>query len=69
MPTERQQLDRTQLKRMRYAERKLKEAQRQLARTERSISYWSNVIADLKYKRKRAVQSALWPEEDTSQRL
>jgi hypothetical protein len=65
MPKDKQ-LDQIQLKRMRYAERKLKHAQRQLARTERSISYWSTIIADLKYERTRAVQPPLWPEEDAS---
>ena len=50
---------------MRHAERKLKEAQRQRARTERSISYWSNVITDLKHQRTRAVQPPLWPEDES----
>jgi hypothetical protein len=64
MPIDRH-LDRIQSKRMRHAERKLKEAQRQRAQTERSISYWSNVITDLKHQRTRAVQPPLWPEEDS----
>jgi hypothetical protein len=59
------QLDRIKRKRMRHAERKLKEAQRQRVRTERSILYWSRVIADLKHERTRAVQPPLWPEEDS----
>jgi hypothetical protein len=62
MPIDRQ-LDRIKRKRMRHAERKLKEAQRQRVRTERSILYWSRVIADLKHERTRAVQPPLWPEE------
>jgi hypothetical protein len=64
MPIDRQ-LDRIKRKRMRHAERKLKEAQRQRVRTERSILYWSRVIADLKHERTRAVQPPLWPEEDS----
>ena len=59
------QLDRIQSKRMRHAERKLKEAQRQLARTERSILYWSRIVADLQHDRTRAIQPPLWPEEET----
>jgi hypothetical protein len=50
---------------MRHAERKLKEAQQRMARTERSIAYWSRILADLKYERTRAVQPPLWPEEET----
>jgi hypothetical protein len=50
---------------MRYAERKLEEAQRQLARTERSILYWSRIVADLQHERTRAIQPPLWPEEET----
>jgi hypothetical protein len=49
---------------MRHAERKLKEAQWQLARTERSIQYWSRIVADLKYERTRAIQPPLWPEDE-----
>jgi hypothetical protein len=59
------QLDRTQRQRMRYAERKLKEAQQRLTRTERSIVYWSRIVADLRHERTRAVQPPLWPEDDT----
>jgi len=62
------QLDRVRRKRMRYAERKLKEAQRQLARTERSILYWSRIVADLQHERTRAIQPPLWPEEETDPR-
>ena len=58
-------LDRAQRQRMRYAERKLKEAQQRLTRTERSIVYWSRIVADLKHERTRAVQPPLWPEEET----
>jgi hypothetical protein len=50
---------------MRYAERKLKEAQQRLKRIERSIGYWSRIVADLRHKRTRAVQPPLWPEDDT----
>jgi len=66
MPIDRQ-LDRINRKRMRHAERKLKEAQRRRVRTERSILYWSRVIADLKHEQTRAVQPSLWPEEDSKQ--
>jgi hypothetical protein len=50
---------------MRYAERKLRDAQLRLARTERSILYWSRILADLKHERTRAIQHPLWPEEET----
>jgi hypothetical protein len=56
-------LDPIKRKRMRHAEGKLKEAQRQLARTERSISYWSRIVSDLKHERMRAIQPPLWPED------
>ena len=59
------QLDRAKRQRMRYAERKLKEAQQRLTRTERSIVYWSRIVADLKHERTRAVQPPLWQEDDT----
>jgi len=49
---------------MRLAERKLKEAQQRLARTERSIVYWSRILADLRHERTRAVQPPLWPDEE-----
>jgi hypothetical protein len=58
------QLDRAQRQRLRYAERKLKDAQQRLRRTERSILYWSRILADLKHERTRAIQPPLWPEED-----
>ena len=64
MPIDRN-LDPIKRKRMRLAERKLKEAQQQLARTERSIQYWSRILADLKYERTRAIQPPLWPEDET----
>jgi hypothetical protein len=57
--------DQARHRRMRYAERKLREAQLRLARTERSIRYWSRVLADLKYERTCAVQHPLWSDEDT----
>jgi hypothetical protein len=50
---------------MRYAERKLKEAQQRLTRTERSIVYWSRILTDLKHERTRVIQPPLWPEDDT----
>jgi hypothetical protein len=59
------QLDPVRRRRMRYAERKLRDAQRRLARTERSILYWSRILADLKHERTRAIQHPLWPEEET----
>jgi len=58
------QLDQARRQRMRLAERKLKEAQQRLARTERSIVYWSRILADLRHERTRAVQPPLWPEEE-----
>ena len=51
--------------RTRYAERKLKDAQQRLARANRSIVYWSRVVADLRHERVRAVQPPLWPEEES----
>jgi len=51
--------------RVQIAERKLKKAQQRLARAERSIAYWSRILADLKYERTRAIQPPLWPEEDS----
>jgi hypothetical protein len=55
--------NRIQRRRMRYAESKLREAQLRLARTERSILYWSRMLADLRYERTCAIQPPLWPEE------
>jgi hypothetical protein len=54
-------------RRMRYAERKLSDAQLRLARAERSILYWSRKLADLKYERTCAIQHPLWPEEETQE--
>jgi hypothetical protein len=48
---------------MRHAERKLKEAQQRLMRTERSIHYWTRILADLRHERTRAIQHPLWPDE------
>jgi hypothetical protein len=62
------QLDRARRQRLRYAERKLKDAQQRLTRTERSILYWSRILADLKHERTRAIQPPLWPEEDNKSR-
>jgi hypothetical protein len=59
------QLDLARRRRMRYAERKLREAQSRQARTERSIVYWSRILADLKHERTRAIQPPLWPEDET----
>jgi hypothetical protein len=50
---------------MRYAERKLREAQLRLARAQRSIVYWSRKLADLKYERTCAIQPSLWSQEKT----
>jgi hypothetical protein len=61
------QLEQARRRRMRHAERKLKEAQRRLALTERSILYWSRIVADLKHERTRAIQPPLWPEEETKE--
>jgi len=58
------QLDQARRRRMRHAERKLREAQLRLARTERSIVYWSRMVSDLRHERTRAVQPPLWPEEE-----
>ena len=57
------QLDQARRRRMRYAEHKLREAQRRLSRAERSILHWSRILADLRHERTRAVQHPLWPEE------
>jgi hypothetical protein len=46
MPIDRQ-LDRIKRRRMRHAERKLREAQRQRVRTERSILHWSRVMVTI----------------------
>jgi hypothetical protein len=59
MPIDRQ-LDGIARKRMRHAERKLKEAQRQLVCTERSIQYRRRIIADIKHE-KNAGDSAIQP--------
>jgi hypothetical protein len=58
------QIDNARQRRMILAERKLKEARLRLARTERSILYWSRVLADLKYEQSCAIQSPLWPSEE-----
>jgi hypothetical protein len=58
------QLDRAQRRRMRSVEHKLKDAQKRLVRAERSVVYWTRMLADLKYERIRAVQPPLWPEGD-----
>jgi hypothetical protein len=60
------QLDSAQRRRLRNAERKLREAKLRLARTERSIVYWSRILADLRHERIRAVQPPLWPEEENT---
>jgi hypothetical protein len=67
MPIDKQ-LDRSQRQRLRQAERKLKEARLRLARTERSIAFWAQIVADLKYQRTRAIQHPLWPEENQVQK-
>jgi len=65
--TQNPHFDKTRRRRMRMAERKLREAQSRMARTERTIQYWSRVVADLKYERVLAVQPALWPVEDAKE--
>jgi hypothetical protein len=65
--TELRPLDKTRRQRMRYAERKLEEAQRRLARANRSIVYWSRIVADLRHERTRAVQPPLWPEGEAKE--
>lgn len=55
-------------RRLRYAEGKLRAAQLKLSRTERSILYWTRVLADLRHERTRAVQPALWPEEEIKEK-
>ena len=64
MPTD-SQFDYILRRRMRHAERKLKEAQGRLVRTERSIKHGPGILADLKHEQTRAVQPPLWPEEET----
>jgi hypothetical protein len=64
MPTD-PHLDRIRRRRMRQAERKLREVQGRLARTERSILHWPRILADLKHERTRVVQPPLRPEEET----
>jgi hypothetical protein len=61
------QLNRIRRRRLRYAERKLREARLRLARTERSILYWSRKLADLKYETTCAVQPTLWPRKKTEE--
>jgi hypothetical protein len=61
------QLNKIRRRRIRYAERKLREAQLRLARTERSILHWSRKLADLKYERICATQPSLWPQEKTEE--
>jgi hypothetical protein len=60
-------LDRVRRRRMRYAEGKLRAAQLRLTRTERSIRYWTRILADLRHERTRAIQPPLWPEEETNE--
>jgi hypothetical protein len=57
------QLDPILRRRMRYAEGKLRAAQLRQSRTERSILYWTRILADLRHERMRAIQPPLWPEE------
>jgi len=59
------QLDRARRQRWRHAERKLRDARQRLKRNERSILYWTRILADLKHERTRAIQPPLWPEEET----
>jgi len=50
-------------RRIRHAEGKLRAAQLRQSRTERSILYWTRILADLRHERTRAIQPPLWPEE------
>lgn len=62
-------IDKARRQRMRYAERKLKEAQGRMARANRSIVYWSRIVADLRHERVRAVQPPLWPEDEAKKEV
>jgi hypothetical protein len=68
MPTDPQH-EQNRRRRLRIAERKLKEAGRRLARAERSILHWSRTVADIKHERTRAVQPPLWPEEEINKNM
>jgi hypothetical protein len=57
-------LEQAERRRLRNAERKLREAKMRLARAERGILYWSRILADLRHKRTLAIQPPLWPEDD-----
>jgi hypothetical protein len=65
---ENKKLEQAERRRLRYAERKLREAKLHLTRAERSILYWSRILADLRHNRTRAIQPPLWPEEDTKKK-
>jgi hypothetical protein len=65
---ENRKIELAERRRLRYAERKLREAKLRLTRTERSILYWSRILADLRHNRTRAIQPPLWPEEDTNRK-
>jgi len=64
---EKKKQDRARTRRLRYAEGKLRAARLQLARAERSILYWSRILADLRHERTRAVQHPLWPDEEAKE--
>jgi hypothetical protein len=66
---ENKKLEQAERRRLRYAERKLREAKLRLTRAERGIVYWSRILADLRHKRTRAIQPPLWPEEDTKKKM
>ncbi len=66
MPTD-PQVDRVRRQRMRHAERKLREVQQRLVRTERRLVYWPRIVADLKYETTQAVQHPLWSEEEVTE--
>ncbi|MGD0939473.1 MAG: hypothetical protein ABR905_07150 [Terracidiphilus sp.] len=61
------QREKARRKRMRYAEGKLKQAQQRLTRANRSIVFWSRIVADLRHERIRAVQPPLWPEGENEE--
>jgi hypothetical protein len=46
------------------AQQKLRKAQQRLARTERSVAFWTRVLDDLQHERTLDVQQPLWPVED-----
>lgn len=56
------QTHRARTRRIKYASKKLKDAQVRWARAERSVTYWTRVLNDLKYEATQAVQLPLIAE-------